>query len=96
MVGNILQYYNLFLFLSFVLQKKKGRAVYGLDLMIGASDLQPYLLEVNFNSDTSKICKWAPSFWNDAMATLFLLQEEEEEKEKKKYCAADLNVTKLH
>jgi len=47
------------------------RAVYGLDIMVDA-DGQPLLLEVNYNPDTAKICKWAPSFWNDALAVLFL------------------------
>lgn len=47
------------------------RAIYGLDLMVDA-DGQPLLLEVNYNPDTTKICKWSPSFWNDALAVLFL------------------------
>jgi hypothetical protein len=36
------------------------------------ADGQPLLLEVNYNPDTTKICKWSPSFWNDALAVLFL------------------------
>jgi len=48
-----------------------SRAVYGLDLMV-TSEGHPMLLEVNDKPDTTKICKWSPSFWNDALAVLFL------------------------
>jgi hypothetical protein len=50
-------------------------------------DGQPLLLEVNYNPDTTKMCKWSPSFWNDTLAVLFLDED--------KWRDAAAKVTKL-
>ncbi|XP_075458908.1 tubulin--tyrosine ligase-like protein 12 isoform X2 [Ascaphus truei] len=56
-----------------------SRAVYAVDLMLkwetnkeGKRLMQPQILEVNFNPDCARACKYHPSFFNDVFSTLFL------------------------
>lgn len=34
--------------------------------------MQPQILEVNFNPDCDRACKYHPTFFNDVFSTLFL------------------------
>ncbi|XP_063784997.1 tubulin--tyrosine ligase-like protein 12 [Pseudophryne corroboree] len=56
-----------------------SRAIYAIDLMLkwdtdgeGKRVMQPQILEVNFNPDCARACKYHPSFFNDVFSTLFL------------------------
>ncbi|KAH0616403.1 hypothetical protein JD844_027467, partial [Phrynosoma platyrhinos] len=56
-----------------------SRAVYAIDLMLkwetssdGKPYMQPQILEVNFNPDCDRACKYHPTFFNDVFSTLFL------------------------
>ncbi|XP_066490184.1 tubulin--tyrosine ligase-like protein 12 [Tiliqua scincoides] len=56
-----------------------SRAIYAVDLMLkwdttsdGKPFMQPQILEVNFNPDCDRACKYHPSFFNDVFSTLFL------------------------
>ncbi|XP_050775767.1 tubulin--tyrosine ligase-like protein 12 [Gopherus flavomarginatus] len=56
-----------------------SRAVYAIDLMLkwdttgdGKRTMQPQVLEVNFNPDCDRACKYHPTFFNDVFSTLFL------------------------
>ncbi|KAM8979994.1 tubulin--tyrosine ligase-like protein 12 [Sarcophilus harrisii] len=58
-----------------------SRAVYAIDLMLKwdhcpASNsrkvMQPQILEVNFNPDCERACKYHPNFFNDVFSALFL------------------------
>uniref|UniRef100_A0A803K6H5 Tubulin tyrosine ligase-like 12 n=1 Tax=Xenopus tropicalis TaxID=8364 RepID=A0A803K6H5_XENTR len=56
-----------------------SRAMYAIDLMLkwetdteGKRVMQPQILEVNFNPDCARACKYHPSFFNDVFSTLFL------------------------
>lgn len=56
-----------------------SRAVYAIDLMLkwdtnasGKRIMCPQILEVNFNPDCTRACKYHPSFFNDIFTALFL------------------------
>ncbi|KAM4677075.1 tubulin--tyrosine ligase-like protein 12 [Discoglossus pictus] len=58
---------------------QSSRAVYAIDLMLkwetnteGQRVMQPQILEVNFNPDCARACKYHPTFFNDVFSTLFL------------------------
>ncbi|XP_036617053.1 tubulin--tyrosine ligase-like protein 12 [Trichosurus vulpecula] len=58
-----------------------SRAVYAIDLMLkwdhspppdSRKVMQPQILEVNFNPDCERACKYHPNFFNDVFSALFL------------------------
>ena len=51
-----------------------SRSIYGLDAVID-SNLQPHVLEINFQPDCTRACKFVPEFYNDLFYTLYLDQE---------------------
>jgi tubulin--tyrosine ligase-like protein 12 len=56
----------------------QSRALYAVDLMLvaGPDGPEPRLLEMNFQPDTLRACKYHPNFYNDCFSLLFLGQEE--------------------
>ncbi|XP_043943114.1 tubulin--tyrosine ligase-like protein 12 [Protopterus annectens] len=61
-----------------------SRAVYAVDLMLkwdttmeGRNNMEPQILEINFNPDCNRACKYHPSFFNDIFSTLFLDETED-------------------
>ena len=48
-----------------------SRSIYGLDAVID-SNLQPHVLEINFQPDCTRACKFVPEFYNDLFYTLYL------------------------
>ena len=51
-----------------------SRAIYGLDAMID-EDLEPHVIEMNYQPDCTRACKFVPEFYNDLFYTLFLEKE---------------------
>ncbi|XP_053575031.1 tubulin--tyrosine ligase-like protein 12 [Bombina bombina] len=58
---------------------QSSRAIYAIDLMLkwatnsdGQRVMQPQILEVNFNPDCARACKYHPTFFNDVFSALFL------------------------
>jgi tubulin--tyrosine ligase-like protein 12 len=51
-----------------------SRSIYGLDSVID-SNLQPHVLEINFQPDCTRACKFVPEFYNDLFYTLYLDHE---------------------
>ena len=51
-----------------------SRSIYGLDAVID-SNLQPHVLEINFQPDCTRACKFVPEFYNDLFYTLYLDHE---------------------
>ncbi|XP_032804901.2 tubulin--tyrosine ligase-like protein 12 isoform X1 [Petromyzon marinus] len=61
----------------------QSRAFYAIDLMLkwdtdanGDRIMRPQILEVNFNPDCTRACKYHPSFFDDVFSTLFLDESE--------------------
>lgn len=50
---------------------ENSKAIYGVDAMIDA-DLEPKIVEINFQPDCTRACKFVPEFYNDLFSTLFL------------------------
>ena len=51
-----------------------SRAIYGLDAMVD-KDLEPHIIEINYQPDCTRACKFVPEYYNDIFSTLFLEQE---------------------
>ena len=51
-----------------------SRAIYGLDAMID-ENLEPYIIEINYQPDCTRACKFIPEFYNDIFSTLFFEKE---------------------
>ena len=51
-----------------------SRAIYGLDAMID-DNLEPHVIEMNFQPDCTRACKFVPEYYNDLFSTLFLEKE---------------------
>ena len=51
-----------------------SRAIYGLDAMID-EQLEPYIIEINYQPDCTRACKFIPEFYNDIFSTLFFEKE---------------------
>ena len=51
-----------------------SRAIYGLDAMID-DQLEPHIIEINYQPDCTRACKFVPEFYNDIFSTLFFEKE---------------------
>ena len=51
-----------------------SRAIYGLDVMLD-EELEPYIIEINYQPDCTRACKFIPEFYNDIFSTLFFEKE---------------------
>ncbi len=51
-----------------------SRAIYGLDAMVD-KDLEPHIIEINYQPDCTRACKFVPEYYNDIFSTLFLEEE---------------------
>ena len=47
-----------------------SRAIYGLDAMLD-EQLEPHIIEINYQPDCTRACKFVPEFYNDIFSTLF-------------------------
>ena len=47
-----------------------SRAIYGLDAMLD-DQLEPHIIEINYQPDCTRACKFIPEFYNDIFSTLF-------------------------
>ena len=47
-----------------------SRAIYGLDAMLD-SELEPHIIEINYQPDCTRACKFVPEFYNDIFSTLY-------------------------
>ena len=47
-----------------------SRAIYGLDAMID-DQFEPHIIEINYQPDCTRACKFIPEFYNDIFSTLF-------------------------
>ncbi len=51
-----------------------SRAIYGLDAMIDYN-LEPHVIEINYQPDCTRACQFIPEFYNDLFSTLYLENE---------------------
>ena len=51
-----------------------SRAIYGLDAMVD-EQLEPHIIEINYQPDCTRACKFIPEFYNDIFSTLFFEKE---------------------
>ena len=51
-----------------------SRAIYGLDAMLD-NELEPHIIEINYQPDCTRACKFVPEYYNDIFSTLFFEQE---------------------
>ena len=51
-----------------------SRAIYGLDAMLD-DQLEPHIIEINYQPDCTRACKFVPEFYNDIFSTLFFEKE---------------------
>lgn len=49
-----------------------GRALLGVDVLLGGEDLEPYLVELNASPNVIGIVRERPSFWNEVFAAAFV------------------------
>ena len=51
-----------------------SRAIYGLDAILD-EQLEPHIIEINYQPDCTRACKFIPEFYNDIFSTLFFEKE---------------------
>ena len=51
-----------------------SRAIYGLDAMVD-NELEPHIIEINYQPDCTRACKFVPEYYNDIFSTLFFEEE---------------------
>ena len=47
-----------------------SRAIYGLDAMLD-NELEPHIIEINYQPDCTRACKFVPEYYNDIFSTLY-------------------------